>query len=402
MMQFTYKSIKLIVLISWATLNMPTWHPQSQSQLPNDIIFSATNGEEDESRGQGALKYNFLGRVDADTLDTRWFYEDRTASALIPLSWSPDENLLAVLRVVAIDSRASDINLCIITALGEQQTCSSDRVVDWSSNRLWSVDSQRAYFVTEDISGNNAIRYLVEMDVVTGETLQTLYQVEYEQSEHWPPAMGWSSDLSYVMVGVGSWDRIRQVGPARLVNINSGEELILDTIEGRENIVICREFSSLETYMVALEDKSYNDSSVLDSLIVLDTEGIVVQIVDLSSYDDISNYGCPTWSKDEKTFFFYLSSGAAQYILSYSLQGDELAEHILFSSMDDPLEAAFYVIPPLRLSPGETFIAFSSYTVQKGGMEVTVVDLNNNEVQHFSAPFHGARNPIWAPKTRNE
>jgi WD40 repeat protein len=386
----------ILTLISLGALLTASGYAQELSPLPSDIVFSASSGEIDESLGN--YRYNILGFIEAESLEVRQFYIDETASLIKPLSWSPNGNLLAILRVVLTGESEATADICVLGRSGELQICFDDkpsgsipglRSVEQQYLVTWSPDSTHLYFVAEDVIGNQGTYRLVEVDVSTGQTLETVYQVEFTIS-YYNPIMIWTPTMDQIAIGVPNYPRI---GQAKVVDIKTGNEWRVGDIVNDQEIDICGAFSPLGNYLIASINTDETDGIIVNAFVVFDKEGEIVHTVDVSAYAATS-FQCPTWSADESSFFIYLNSSEVEArILSYSLQGEALTEYAFWFLDDTHMAIEAVAVFPLEVSPTDTYIAFSSYVYFE---RITVI-CPDGEMLHFASPFSRARWPVWVP-----
>lgn len=409
-MRSIYLSILFILLFPSAPLrgtSTASEYVREPSSLPGDIVFSASNGEVDESFG--SYRYNILGLIESETLEVSQFYVDEAASLLKPLSWSPDGSLLAILWVARIDKHEAIADMCVLRRSGELQICFDDKPSSLQSSIpslddieqqylvTWSPDSTRLYFVAEDITGDQGTRRLIEADVSTGRTLDAIYQVQFTISSY-NPIMIWTPSLDQIALRVQNYTGI---GQTKVMDIKTGYEWSPDDIASDQEIDMCGAFSPSGDYLIAT---IYNIDRVAKTFVnafaVIDKQGTVVHIVDVSAYT-ITSFQCPAWSADERYLLMYLFDvyKVEARILSYSLQDETLTERA-FWFLDDTHMAIPDAVSPLQLFPTSAHIAFGS-----GGYfeSITVIPPNGDMLNLvFDPPFSRARWPLWVPKSKSK
>lgn len=112
--------------------------------LPADLLFTAATWT-----GGGDYPRDIIVRVDAETLEVTPFYVDNEAFEILPISWSPQGDLLAVYRVLPAIDDAYTLHprqLCILDRAGVLQRClNDDLTMHWAG---YPDDWQHYYPVT--------------------------------------------------------------------------------------------------------------------------------------------------------------------------------------------------------------------------------------------------------------
>lgn len=176
--------------IFYISMNLLNLHAQSHS-LPVDLIVSVAP--------QGAF-HNTLVKVNADTLALSEFYTNANSKGIIPVSWSPNGQILSIAQHLG----AGSFQICVLNALGALQRCMSEQPF-WGGNDegesqfdaiSWSEDSTEIYYVAES---KETFR-LVEADVLTGETTRVVF--ESAKTEKLPyGVLTWNITQQYVVIG---------------------------------------------------------------------------------------------------------------------------------------------------------------------------------------------------------
>src|SRR5262245_8084489 len=126
-----YRHMKLIVLLIILSIyHFHTVQGESTPKLPNDLIFAVGRIE------QGQVITNALVRVNKQTLKESVFYSNKKAVFLIPLSWSPKANLLAVFMRTADETR----QVCLVNAQGVEQSCFTGKLPSYSDTSRYNIN----------------------------------------------------------------------------------------------------------------------------------------------------------------------------------------------------------------------------------------------------------------------
>jgi len=356
----------------------------SSEQLPTNLVFTGKLTQD------SAPTLVFL---DAMTLEATPLYTDESAIQLRAMSWSPQGDLLAVLRIEKSDNENFyPTAICIVTLTGELQTCFDDKppvwyavspfLIDYEYTVTWSTDGTKVYFVTEDVQ--HTMRRLIEADVVTGATLRPIYEVAAMNEDQIPTVIIWTPNLEYVAAGVGLTER-----SGTLVNLDTGRQLDLSTVviawpygtdpsrpEGSG--YICNGFSPQNSYLTAINEYD-------NRLIIFDKELNILHTVQDFGIDGRVKIYCPTWSADDSTIYFFVLNldHEPNYIFTYSLQDDRLVSRV-----------ADAVYPPLVFSPDRTHIAFEIPHPSTSKIHVLYPD---NTIRLLGDPFLYAQYPVWKP-----
>jgi hypothetical protein len=360
-----------------------------------------------------------LMRIDAETLEVSSFSPDDGTYIVQPLGWSPNGSLLAVLRHE--NGTFFDIppQLCLFTRDGELLVCTVDRpplypgVASGGLYRItWSEDSRYIYFLSDNYtSPTQGTRRIVEVDVATGETQRTVFEVPFEYEA---PVVSWTSDLSIVVVGAGNYQQYQ--GPKRIINLETGVEIDPNTLvpEGMKLYEICPEFSPFDTYMSVVAVKDIVDPLTEPyeyALYVLDTNGTGIFTMDKESdYDAIRGVGCPTWQADDRAIFFSASTEHAKRlpigtplprIFEYNFESRQLEVyfeyHLLASGFNSLLPSA----------DGNYLVLSTQYftledTVENRTWQIIIV-FPDDDFREFRSPQDvDWWYPIWVPPAPEE
>jgi hypothetical protein len=361
--------IAFLLIISAPTLT------NAQPDMPYDLLITMAEvyGSDEPTEA------NLLERVDGRTFETSLFFEDDTARLLLPLSWSPDGNLLAVLFYPDLDFPVQP-QLCILTREGVLQTCLEDLpprdpgvLHDGLYAVTWSNDSQNIYFLSDlDRTGELITRGLMEADVTTGKTLRVIFESTFK--EYRDLIINWASDLSYALIGVGGFESaVSHSG--QLLNLETLEAVSIGTFFPSDVHLtrVCPGFSPSGTYFaVTTGIKKEGFQRYIYQFRLVDTNGRETVVLDENSFHSpLWGVGCPIWQKDEEAFFFIATTydapltetlGPAPRIFKYTLETANLDVYFDHSSVEGIRSDM-----SLKLSPDGDHIAFESmYMIQNG------------------------------------
>ena len=193
--------------------------------LPADLLFVTTTAADGFS-----LPQNIVVRVDTQTMEVSTFYVDDEAWELMPLSWSPQGDLLAIYRSMPRNEETylAERQLCLLDREGILQRCMQDTPpMHWEGEPYawpylfpvtWAPDGQTIYFETEYPSeGELYGRRIIEADVTTGETLRVLY--DYPE----PRRLVLFSDGNHVGIDIGGSGTVN--GLPAIINLVTGKQL---------------------------------------------------------------------------------------------------------------------------------------------------------------------------------
>ncbi len=401
--RFYWSLLGLLTLVLAVNLNAEPLRAQTDNPLPADLIFST--GQADS--GGLPQAHNILARLDIQARQVSLFYTDESAAYLKALSWSPDGEHLAYLRV-EFDGRNYADQLCLLDQAGAPQGCFDDAPVGYTSvfddnGITWSADGSKLYFV----GGDSAARRLLEADVQTHETLRRLYEYALPPRElDHPPVLAWTDDLAYLTLGLGDQTRIQQGMPAQLIDLNSGEAVDLTHIpdaQGASLFVTCPYFSPHGTYLTA-----YNfdvpETPSQSQFLLLNAQGTIVSTIEAAPPLNVLPTGCPAWQADEAAFYFPVTHGTQQSstlnIVKYALDDGQFSTAYKSGQLNDL--AAATVISRMALSPDEGFLAFNSPfdPALSPGTQVTVIALMPPPptLQRYSAPYQFSSDPLWTSR----
>jgi len=404
-----------ILTVGLAMLPIPLIGAEPQVQmppLPADLLFTTSISEE-----EGDYPRDIIVRVAAETLEVIPFYVDSEAFEIMPISWSPQGDLLAVYRIMpAIDNAFTLFprQLCILDRAGVLQRCMVDSPPmyyggdpqSWQHYYpvTWGTDGQTIYFDTEYPNETSPYGYgkrLVEASVITGETLRVVY--EYPD----PYPVSPSPDLSHAVVGFGGlWGGLGT--PAFLVDLTTGSQIDVASavpsltklystclpVSPNGNYVTVSAEYDLATYAPD-QDPTLNDGGGY-LLIILDMQGTIQGIIGQpDGYDTLWSQDCPGWAPDEEAIFFWASDSERAYIMRYSLLDQQLTT--VYTLRDWP-ERETNVCSPLIPSPDGTHIAI---TVSDGPYEDRLVAVlyPDGEIYRIPSPYRFGLYPLWIPPT---
>jgi len=383
---------------------------QIMPPLPADLLFTTTTAMEEVDYPR-----NMIVRVNAETLDVSPFYVDNEADTIMPLSWSPQGDLLAIYRIMpAIDEDYTLFphQLCILNRAGVLQRCLNDnppmhfagdpQLLQHYYPVAWGPDGQTIYFYTEYSNSNSTYGYgrrLIEASVITGETLRVVF--DYPD----PYPINPSPDLNHAVVGFGGeW---RGPGtPVFLVDLAANEQLDVTTAipNNTEFRRGCLPFSPNGTYITVIakydlatyapeQDPTMNGGKG-NLLVILDTQGIIQGIIGQpNGLNTLWNQGCPAWRPDEQAFYFIASDMEKVYVMHYSLPDQRLTT--LYELKRWP-EQESNIYPPLISSSDGTYLAF---TVSDGPYQDRLVAVlyPDGEIRRIPSPYRFGLYPLWMP-----
>lgn len=381
-------------------------------QLPADLIF--TTGEVTTGNWESSDQ-NILMYLNAETLEVTPFYIDDEAFYVRAVSWSPDGELLAILRILPAAPGAMwpPKELCLLNRLGQMERCFEEQPpLHLEEGQVysvtWSADSQKIYYVSENVTGDyTGIFRLIEANAATGKTLRVLYEFSKSAGEL-PSNLAWSPDFSSIVFGVdyNMSERVMLNMFTGVLNRATGEQLDLTSVVPKHTTLsyICPQLSPQGTYLVAragYNPTEYDPGSQLPDYvahllltIVYDYRaGTQVFLGEPDGEDTFQFMNCPVWQDYEKAFF----------IVGYNIQRDTTA--IFKYILEQQTLRVFYdglptpdLRDPLVLSPNGTHIAFR---ISRDDPKIGVVS-PSGEIQIFSDPYEFGLYPIWVPPALSE
>jgi len=355
--------------------------------LPSDIVFGARN---DDSNGSSSF---FLAILDDRTEEFVDLYRS-DHDILVPLSWSPQGDLLAFVSKDAPGmEEGATMEVCILTVEGVLQTCFKDKMAYFmryydENTVTWSADGSKVYFVTL----KEQVWQLIEADVSTGQTLgvrfETPFVMDTQQTEK--PTI-WSSDLRYVGLDLGF---LRT--EATIVNLETGEELDIhhvlqpymdETIQQSHNYYVCPGFSPSRNYLTGLipiTSLSNSTGIATNRMVIFDPQGDIVHVFEPTG----SIASCPVWAEDEGYFYFtrYNPQEGWSGIFSYWLASERLEAQAM--DIDS-------FMTPFVLSPDGVHLALQAFTK----VPQLKVLFPTGTIRSFDLPYTSVGNPIWRPNT---
>jgi len=393
----------------------PAAHAQQPDPppLPADLLFTASL-----TATQGDFPRDVILRVDAETLEVSPFYVDAEADELIPLSWSPQGNLLAVYRVLpAIDESLTLFprQLCILDRTGVLQRCMDDELPmhgvgspeGWRYYYpvTWSPDGQTIYFETEYLRGESGSSYgrrLVEASVLTGETLRIVY--DYPGSS----SLSLSPDLNHVVVGSGeTWYGIGF--PAYMLDLTAGTQIDFpDLMPDKVGLYQLYSFSPqgsyytvgagyLTTHYAPELEQLYESGS---PILILDPQGNIQHVVGEPDSPDplVWNFEFPTWQADEQAIVFYGYGSEHRCLMRYSLPDQQLTT--LYELGWDAGQE-FYIYAPFVSSPDNTHIALTVSDADPYADRLVAVLYPDGVIRRIANPYSFSLYPLWIPPLTN-
>ncbi len=395
---------------------------QGSAGLPADLLFTST-----ESGTYGfwpQMPRNVIVQVDASTLEAAPFYVDEEASYVIPLSWSPQSDLLAFYRLVL---RENDYirQVCLLSRNGVLLRCfeatppSRTGYPRFDTERYmvtWSADGRRAYFVAacEELERVPHQRCLVEADTTTGQTLRVLYTLEHPT----PTPFVWTSQRDVLLIGAGD-EWIWQAGaPPQLVDLASRSVLLdLNMVVPRYAIPdrVSPYLSPQGTYVeifVHYDLTTYNPWQIdqnaygptLSIMSIVDRWGKIR-----------TTFGRPEdalpvplalgWSDDEQTLYTAtrdVSTSCGEYTLWHPLRlhaYDLAMAHAATLDAGEPCRIQ-RIKGPLLPSPDGTSLAFLGLSADvdpySKAWQVTVLS-EDEMLQEVGATYRFGVYPLWVP-----
>ncbi len=398
---------------------------QGGAELPADLLFTSTKSGDYGFWPQ--TPRNVIVRVDAFTLETTPFYVDEEASYVIPLSWSPQGDLLAFYRLV---SQEDDYirQVCLLSRKGVLLRCfdatppSRTGYPRFDTERYmvtWSADGRRAYFVTEcdELERVPHQRCLIEADTTTGQTLRVLYTLEYPT----PTPFVWTSQRDMLLIGAGD-EWVWQAGaPPQLVDLASRSVLLdLSTVvppnatPDRVSPYLSPQGTYVEVF-VHYDLTTYNpwqiDQNVygptLSIMLIVDRQGKIRATFGRPE-DTLPVPLALGWSGDERTLYTVtrdLSTTCGEYALWHPLRFhayDLGTAQAVSLNADEPCRIQ-RVKGPLSLSPNDTSLVFLSLPADTDpyskAWQVTVLPMEAGTLQIVGAMYRFGVHPLWMPPT---
>jgi hypothetical protein len=374
----------IFVLILIGIFNNPVRaEPYSPRSLPADLVFT----------GRSLIRGTpTIALIDAVTLEVRPLYSDETASDLRVMSWSPQGDAMAVLRIDQNPNErgAFSASICILTITGTLHTCLDERLpdyyevvpmlIDYNYTVTWSAAGERVYFLAE--SADRQTRRLVEASVRTGKTFRTIYEVPAFDEEFIPSFFVWTSDLNYIAAGTGYYLSSGMFINLKTLEQQSFSELVTSWPSSTlENNVFCTNFSPKGTYLTAVNIE-------VAQLTIFDTNLHVRHVVENFDTEDPQRtvIYCPTWIENETGIYLPVRdlSQDITTVFHYSLETRQLSEIV---------QGTIY--PPLVFSPEKTHMAYRFPNVYASPIRIIYPD---GEIRLFGRPFMHCNYPPWRPR----
>lgn len=389
MMKLTINGIFGCLLVI-VLLNLPpsSTYATFSGQLPTDLIFTGWLQDNEAS----------LARLDAETLEVHPFYTDKSAILLRAISWSPQGDVLVILRIEDSDNGSFyPTSICTLTITGEFRLCFDDKpslwysqapsLIDYDYNVTWSADGSKIYFVTSDEVHHT--RSLVEASTVTGKTLRTLYTTDAVNPDGIPTVITWAPQLSYAAVGIRLHER-----EGILINLKTQKQQELSKIikafqfdsipEPPGAGFICDSFSPQGHYLTAIDE-------TVGQIIIFDMQLQIQHIIGNFDREDSTHLllDCPTWSSDERYIYFIARNLKNQpnTVFKYDLTTGE--KSITFQGE--------MIYPTLVFSPD---MKLAAYDLDLPNSFIYIV-YPDNTIRVFREPFERAQYPLWYPPPTN-
>lgn len=410
------KAIILVLAVGLLALGFSSTQVKAQPStppLPADLLFVTASGA-----GVGDYRHNMIVQVDAETLEVTPFYVDTEADEILPISWSPQDDLLAIYRILpAVDEAYTMFprQLCILNRAGVLQRCLNDSPPmhyaglpdsDWQSYYpvTWGPDGQTLYFDTEYTAEESPFGYgrrLIEASVTTGETLRIVY--DYPG----PYSVVFSPDLNHVSVGFsGTW---YDGNPANLLDLAAGSQLSIPNLVPQNIWLdgVCWPFSPHGSYITAragydlaayaptLEAPDDYRQGKGGLLLILDSQGIVQHVVGEPNGSPavMWYFDCPGWQPDEQAAVFLAFGVDETRIMRYSLLDHQTTTLYELGSGTTP---EYYVYLPLVPSPNGTHVALTVSDDPQGDYQAAVL-YPDNEIRRIPSPYNFGLYPLWVP-----
>ena len=413
-----------LALLGGMSVATPAEAQRSAPLLPADLLFTST-----ESGSYGfwpQTPRNVIVRVDAFTRDATPFYTDEQASYVIPLSWSPQGDLLAFYRLIPQEDNYIR-QLCLLSREGVLLRCfeaappSRTGYPRFDTERYvvtWSVDGRRAYFVTECAEPKPIPhqRCLVEADTTTGQTLRVLYALEYPT----PTPFVWTPRRDVLLIGAGE-EWLWQAGAPPVLFDVSAEDVLLDlstivpphAIPDRVSPYLSPQGTYVEVF-VHYDLLDYNpwqlDRNVygptLSAMLVVDRRGEV-----RATWGEPEN-ALPVpvalgWGDDERTLYTVthdMSTTCGDYSLWHPLRFhayDLGAAQATALDVGEPCSGMQRVKGPLQLAPDATAMVFLGLPADSDpyseAWQVTVLSMETGTLQAVGATYRFGVHPLWVP-----
>jgi hypothetical protein len=383
---------------------------QQLPPLPADLVFTASTIE-----GEGDFPRDIILRVDAETYEIFPFYVDHEAFEVLPISWSPTGDLLAIYRILPpLDDSFTVFprQMCILNREGVLQRCLEDDpplhyggdVASWDYYYpvAWGSDGQTFIYQTE--YPNKASEYgygrrLVEANLITGDT-----RVLYDYSDPYPIYP--SSTLRYVIVGFGGiWGGPSD--PAFLIDRVTGTRLDISTtvpaltklykacmpLSPNDKYITVSASYDLATY--APDQDPSLDTQAMGLLVILDTQGTIRHVIgEPDGINTLWAQDCPGWSPDEKAIFFWATNLEYKaFIMRYSLVDEQL--DVLYE-VKEWSKQEYSIYPPFIVAPDGEHIALAVAEIPDNKPQVAVL-YPDGEIRRIPSPYRFGLYPLWVP-----
>lgn len=367
-------------LLPWAV----SFGQSPPTPLPSDIVFGANAGDSNDYLQAGPFVLTLLNSRNMEFVE---LYRSEHAVP-VPLSWSPQGDLLVfALKSERGMDEGGTMEVCILSVTGDLQTCFEDRLVYFLSliddTVTWSADGVIVYFVTR----SEQTWQLVAADVVTGQTLDVLFETPFVEDTWWAgKPTRWSSDLRYVGLFFRTERTIVDLETDEFLDIQTVLQPYLDeTVERARDYDICPEFSPLRNYLAALIPTAFLDNATriaTNRMVIFDPQGNVIHIFEPT--DSVAS--CPVWSEDERSFYFFRYNPQEGWggIFSYTLENERLqAQAMDINSL----------LAPFTLSPDGVHLALQSFTE----IPMLKVLFPTGTIRSFDLPYILVWSPLWRP-----
>ena len=411
------RRVRLWVSIVTLLLVAPEFSLAAQAPpppLPADLLFVTS------SVPGGNYPRDTIMRVDAKTLEITPFYVDDAAFDALPISWSPQGDLLAIYRMMpAIDEALTLFprQLCILDRAGVLQRCLDDHPpMHWGGFPetwkypypvAWGRGGQTVYFAAEYPTNDSIFgfgRHLVEASVLTGETLRIIY----DYPDPWPVAP--SPTLNQVMVGFSdAWQGPDT--PTFILDLTTRVQLDIPNLMPDDTGLYwtCQTFSPSGRYIAVTAH--YNVTRYAPELVppddyrngegglllLMDMQGSIQHLVaEPEGSPAVMWYvQCPYWLPDEQAILFYAWHPDRRSLMRYSLVDRQTTT--LYEINFEPGRKS-YVYAPFIPSPDGTHVALIVSDAPYGYDDFLVAVLYpDGEIRRIPNDYRSSLYPLWVP-----
>ena len=347
--------------------------------------------------------HNTIARVDAKTLILTDFYTNADLKGIIPISWSPNGQLLSIAQHFG----GGSFQLCLLNSVGVLQKCMAERPF-WGGNEYgdsqldalsWSADSTKLYYAVES---SDSFR-LVEADVLTGKTIQVIFEIP--KSDALPyGVMAWSLTQEYVVIG-NHFDPPPYSYSMEIASLNSTQmgqrKNALSVIPRNELNRICARSSPKGSYFAVLvgvvgnDGEGFNPSAT--SIWLLNSQGQIIHYIEpLVAVGKLSINTCPFWQSDEQSLYFsaFDRDNSTVGIYRYALNDRQLM--VWHTGQQNSLSGG--VVSPLSIYyDGRAIAGHSVKRPISGGNSQVVVGFPDGYELIIIGNYYESRSPLWVP-----